>query len=263
MKIHITLALFVLCLLSFSVPAQKLFEKPYHKWSRDDAEKVLSQSPWVRTYQSAEGQAAIDKEAMLKEQDNLRITPGGRATDARAQKADLAVAGILVRLHSSIVVREAIVRLQEIAAGYDRMDDQKRAAFDASVKDLIDCPYCRNYYIVTMNKAVDSSHRSVEDGLFQTMTNQQMKGSVWLVNDAGVKAPLAQFIPPKGAGADAVFFFQRRDAEGKELITPESKTFKIQFSGEFFTSANPYAKIIPTSFEFEVKPLVQGEKVAF
>ena len=46
----------------------------------DDAQKILNQSPWMSTYQSAEGTAALDKEAILKEQDNVRFTPGPRAT---------------------------------------------------------------------------------------------------------------------------------------------------------------------------------------
>src|SRR4051794_3566690 len=119
MKFKAVIFAIVICTLTGSALGQKLFERSYHTWSREEAEKVLSQSAWVRTYQSTEGAAAIDKEAMLKEQDNLRITPGGRATDARAQKADVAVPPIFVRLHSSLIVREAIVRLQEIAVGYD------------------------------------------------------------------------------------------------------------------------------------------------
>jgi hypothetical protein len=263
MKRTIAVLLALVFSMTCAASAQKVFDKPYTKWSKGDAEKILSESPWITTYQSAELAAAIDKEAILKNQDNLSIRPGARATDARAQRANLAAPAITVRLHSASVVRQAIVRLQQLSQGYDRLDDEKKAVFDASTKDLIDCPYCRNYYIVTMSKALDSSNRSVEDGLFQTINPAEMKGKVFLVNDTGLRSPLAQFIPPKGSSGEAVLFFPRRNTLGHELITPENKTFEILFDGTFFTSSNPYGKIIPTSFRFEVKDLIHGDKVIF
>jgi len=263
MKIRNVFFFAIMCCLAGTINAQKVFDKPFQKWSRDEAQKILNESPWIRTYQSAEGTAALDREALLKEQDNVRITPGPRATDARAQAATMAMPVVMVRLHSGLVVREAYVRLRQIAANYDKMDDDKRAAFDASVKDLIDCPYCKNYYIVTMNKSTNSSRQTVDEGLFQTITPQQMKGNVWIVNDSGVRSPLAQFIPPKGGADQAVFFFPRKDGQGNELITAQSKSFKIEFSGDFFTSSNPYQKIIPRSFEFEVKRLLNGNDLIF
>lgn len=247
-----------------SVSAQKVLDKPFQKWSKDDAQKLLSSSPWAHSYQSGQAQADIDKEAMLKEQDNTRsAAPGPRATDARAQTKDISSPLINIRLHSSLVIREAYVRLQQLSAGYDKMDDAKKADFDAKNKDLIDCPFCKNYYIVTMNKAIDSSHQSVEEGLFQTMSAAQMKGNIWLVNENGVKAELAQFLPPKGGADMAVFFFPRRDKEGKELISPDSKKFSVVFNGEFFVTSNQYAKMIPRTFEFDVDKLLMGHDLLF
>jgi hypothetical protein len=250
--------------LTATVFGQKSLDKPFQEWSREEAQQLLSDSPWVRSYQSVEGLAAIEKAAMLKDQDSSNAARvGPRATDARAQAQPLAVPIVMARLHSGMVVREALVRLREIAANYDKMNGEKRAAFDSTVKDILDCGYCKNYYIVTMSKSLNSSRQSVEDGLFQTLTNQQMKGMVWLVNDSGVRSPLIQFIPPKGAADEAIFFFPRRDTGGKELISPENKTFKIEFSGEFLTSKNPYYQIIPRSFDFEVDKITRENKVLF
>ena len=263
MKVRNALLFMIMGLLAGTINAQKALDKPFQKWSQDDALKILNISQWTKSYQSAEGMAALDKAAIQKEQDNTKITPGPKASDGGAQAATLTVAPILVRLHSGLVVRQAYVRLQQIAAGYDKMDEAKRAAFDSSTKDLLACPLCKNYYIVTMSKSIDSSGTSVEEGLFQTMNLQQMKGNIWIVNENGVKAELAQFIPPKGGKDLAVFFFPRRTAEGAELISPQSKSFRVAFNNEFFTSSNPYAKFLPKSFEFEVGKLIHGEDFLF
>lgn len=264
MKVRIILLAALACAFSVSIFAQRPFDKPFQKWNRDEAQKLLNESPWVTTYQSVEGLAAADKQAILTDQDSSNAArTGPRATDARAQAKSLSVPLILVRLHSALVVREALVRLQQISANYDKMDEGKRTAFDASTKDIIDCPYCKNYYIVTMNKSINTSHQTVEDGLFQTITAAQMKGMVWLVNDTGVRSPLAQFLPPKGSNDPAIFFFPRRDTSGKELIAPDSKNFKIEFSGDFFASKNPYASIIPRSFQFDVAKLVHDNQLVF
>ncbi|HEX3102063.1 MAG TPA: hypothetical protein VHQ01_09740, partial [Pyrinomonadaceae bacterium] len=241
MKVKSVFLFAVVCLLAGTINAQKALDKPFQKWSQDDALKILNTSPWAKSYQSAEGMAALDKAAILKEQDNVKITPGPKASDGGAQGATLTVAPVLIRLHSSLVIRQAYVRLQQLAAGYDKMDDAKRAAFDNSVKDLLACPLCQNYYIVTMTKSVNSSGASVDEGLFQTMTLQQMKGNVWIVNEKGIKSELAQFIAPKGGKDMAVFFFPRRDPQGNDYISPESKNFRVTFSGEFLTPSNPYA----------------------
>ena len=260
MKAKYALLSALICIVASSVNAQKTWDKPFQKWSKEDAQKVLTGSPWMRTYQPSEGTAAIDKEA---EPDNVRIARGSRTSDAKGQTKDIAVPTVTIRLHSSPVVRQAFLRLQQIVSGYDKMDDAKKAEFDAANKDLIDCVYCKNYYIVTMAKSADSSRRSVEEALFQTITPAQMKGNVWLENESGTRSELAQYIQPKSGGDMAIFFFPRRDKEGKELIAPTSKSFKFMFKGEFFNSTNPYSKMIPHSFEFEVDKIVKDNSLLF
>ncbi len=264
MKVRITLFAALVCVFTVSISAQKPFDKPFQKWSRDEAAKILNESPWIASYQSTEGIAAAEANAMLVDQraSNAARTDT-RGGDGGAKKKALSAPLILVRLQSALVVRQAMIRLQEITANYDKMDDGKRSAFDASTKDMLDCPYCKNYYIVTIGKSIDPSHQSVEEGLFQTITAAQMKGMVWLVNESGVRSPLAQFLPPKGGSDPAIFFFPRRDSAGKELIAPDSKNFKIEFSGDFFSSKNPYADIIPRSFAFDVAKLVHDNQLVF
>jgi hypothetical protein len=153
--------------------------------------------------------------------------------------------------------------MQQLSVNYDKMSEADRAKFDESAKGFLACGICQNFYIVTMMKAPDSSGRSVEDGLFQTMTIENVKGRVWLVNDKGEKREVAQFTPPKGSADAAVFFFKRTDDNGAPFITPETKNVKFVFSNEFLDSRNSYASLVPRNFEFKVSKLMIDNKVEF
>ena len=249
-----------LCCLVNVASAQKVWEKPFEKWSKEDAIKILTNSPWVETYQLSEGLAASAQEQIAREQadQNLRRQPT-QGSSAR----NVAPAPVVIRLHSALPIRQALTRLKQIEAGYDKMDEKKRADFNEITKNYLSCPICQKYYVVTMTKFGNSSAQGVQEGLFQTMKFEQLKGNVRLVNDKGEQRELAEFTPPKGAGDFAVFFFPRRDDKTNDLLTTESKNFKFVFNNEFLGRSNPYAGLLPRSFEFKVSKLMIGDKLEF
>jgi hypothetical protein len=244
------------------VSGQKTWEKPYEKWSKDDALKIVSESPWSRTYQSiaastasAQGQIAM----------NQRDTPNGGGNGALAGSAirDLGPAPVVIRLHSGIPIRQAISRGRQIAAGYDKMDEQRKKEFDASTKGFLECAICKSYYVISLTKLPDSTSQSVDEAMFQRFTLNDLKGNVWLVNDQGVQRELFQFTPPKKTGESAYLFFARQDDSGKLLITPENKEFKLVFGNNFFVTSNPYSKLVPRTLAFKVSNLMIGSEIAF
>jgi hypothetical protein len=263
MKLKKRNLLWFVCLFILSVtavPAQKIWEKPYREWSKEDALKIMTSSPWVQNYQSTEALAATDQEQINRgsaEQNPRRQTTLGSST------RNIAPPLVVIRLHSALPIRQAFVRLQQIEAGYDKWDEKKRAEFDAAAKNILDCPLCKDYYIVTMAKSVNASGQGVDEGLFQSMGLEQLKGNVWLVNDKGEKRELVQFTPPKGGRDFAVFFFKRRDDKSNTLLTAGSRDLKFVFDNNFMGSKNPYAALLPRSFDFKVSKLLIGENVEF
>ncbi|HEX8735734.1 MAG TPA: hypothetical protein VF721_10450 [Pyrinomonadaceae bacterium] len=248
------------CLSASVVSAQKLWDKPYQQWSKEEALKIMNSSPWSQSYQSAEGLAATDQEQINRgsaEQDPRRQTKLGSSS------RNLAPPVVVIRLHSALPVRQAFVRLQQIEVGYDKWDEKKRAEFDAATKNILDCPLCKDYYIVTMAKSVNASGQGVDEGLFQTMGFEQLKGNVYLVNEKGEKRELVQFTPPKGGRDFAVFFFKRGKDKSDTFLTAENKDLKFVFDNNFMGSKNPYASLLPRSFDFKVSKLLIGEKVEF
>lgn len=263
MRLTKNIFLFLVCLscLTATISAQKYLDKPFQKWSKEEALKVLTDSPWVETYQSAEGLANADREQIARSQADQSMS--SRQTVGSAGRTT-GQTPVVVRLHSALPVRQALVRLQQIEAGYDKWDDKKRADFDAARKNLLECPICKDYYVVTMTKFLNSSDNGVQDGLFQTMKSEDLKGNIWLLNDKGEKRDLREFTPPKGARDFAIFFFPRRDANNNDLLTSDSKDLKIVFDGGFLNkSKNPYAEMLPANFDFRVPKLLVGDKIEF
>ena len=254
-----TRVLFLLGLAFFVVsPAvgQKFLQKPYKEWSQDDAIKVASDSPWANQYQSERGldQAAIEQQR--REQADTRLSGSDRGNQTRPNMP----VPVIVRLHSALPVRQAIVRLQQLNAKYDKMSAEEQQKFDESTSKFLQCAICKDYYVVTLTKWKDSSTSGITDGIFQTMTLEELKGKVWLVNDKDEKLELAQFTPPKSGSDSAVFFFKRADANGTPFFTPSDKLVRFMFANELRNNnVNAYSALIPRSFEFKVSKMLSAD----
>lgn len=256
--ISLTLVLFVIGLAS---PAfgQKYLQKPYTEWSVEDVTKMLNDSPWSAKYQSAEGNAAAQMQQQARESADNRLSGTDRGNLGRGSIPP----PVLIQLYSSLPLRQAIVRGRQLGAKYDKMNAEDKAKFDASTAGLLKCPLCTDYYIVTLTKVKDGSER-VDDGIFQTLTLDDVKGKVWLVNDKDEKLELFQFTPPKGAGESAVFFFKRKRDDGSLFFTPTDKSIRFSFANEFRSvNNNAYALLVPKMWEFKVAKILVDGKVEF
>jgi hypothetical protein len=211
------------------------------------------------TYQSEKGLAAASVAQGALGQSDTRLGGQERGSVSRVLQPPVIVA----MLHSAGPVRQALVRMRQIQAGYDKMKEDDRKKFDQSQSILFNCAICQDYYVVTLTKTKDPSVTAADDGLFQTLKFEDLKGKVWLVNEKDEKRELAQFTPPKRAGDPAVFYFKRADENGAVLVTPENKDVKFVFSYDLLDNKNAYSSLIPRSFDFKVSKLILNGKVEF
>jgi len=260
MKFRIGFVLLMLCFAAASVSAQKDYDKPLNKWGKESSLSIVNDSPWAKSYQSTTGQAGAAASTVAREQ---RQTANSGGSDPRSVSRDFGPPPITMRLHSSEILRKAMVRLRQIDAGYDKMSPEDVAKFDESQKIFMDCAICKDYYVITLTKAPFSKGGGVDEGIFQGMTLADIKPFVKLVNDAGEERELTQFNAPKNAGGYATFYFKRTDANGKLLIEPTTKDFKFVFANEFLDVRNRFAYLLPRNFEFKVSKLMVGDKLYF
>lgn len=262
MKLNKIVFLLALCLCFFtdSAIAQKTLEKPFQKWNRDEALKILNDSSWSKTFQSTEAAALASAQQIGREQGQTANRGGN---NPQSVERNLGQSPVVIRLHSALPVRQAIVRTQQIVADYDKMDEKQKADFDAAKKGFLECAVCQKYYVITLTRTPNPSGQSIEEAIFQRLTLKDMKGNVWLINDKGEKRELVQFTAPQARGDAAVFFFARKDDKENLFLTPENKEFKFVFNNDFLTPSNPYAHLVPRNFEFKVSKMMVNEKLEF
>lgn len=246
----------------FAIPAvgQSFLEKPYTTWGREDALRIVTDSAWAKPYQSTSGSTAAAAGQVAREM-GQSSTSGG--SNPRSVARTFGPPPVTMRLHSALPLRQAMVRLQQFEIGYDKLSDADKAAFDKSRKGYLDCAICNEYYVVTLVRAPDASKTVVEEGVFQGFTMAELKGNIRLVNDKGEERELVEFNAPKNVRDAAVFYFKRTDADGKLLITRESKELKLIFGAEILSQKNRFAFLLPRTFEFKVSKLIHGDAVLF
>lgn len=247
-------------LLSSFAFTQKIPDKPLNQWGKEESLKIVNESAWSKTYQSTVGATAAAAGQVAREQ-GQSVSRGG--SDPRSVARDFGPPPIRMRLHSGLPLRQAMVRLMQIDAGYDKMSDADKAAYDAAKKGYLDCGICKNFYVVTIFKDRDAGRASVEEGVFQGMTFEDLKGHIKIENDKGEMREIFQFNAPKGPNDPAVLYFKRTDDAGIHLVRPDTKSFKIVFDSEFRSTKNRFAYLIPNTLEFRVDRLMVGETLMF
>lgn len=196
--------LFGLFPISFALTAQDFWtQKPYKQWTKGEIVKIISDSPWAQV----------------------------REVEADTNSAG-SVPSVTIRLRSAMPIRQALVRLRQIEAKYDKMNEENRAAFDRQVKGILDCPACQENYVITISPPISS--RSLTSGVFglKAATFGLIQGKVYLVNEKNEKRQLVHFVAPKSDTDEAVLFFPRRDDKGNVLLTDKNKNFSLVFDAE-------------------------------
>ncbi len=251
-------ALVFICLGAISAFGQKNYDKPLTEWGQEESLQITKESPWAREYQSTRGKASSDAATSAREQ-SQSVYSGG--SNPRSVARDFGPPPITVRLHSSEILRKAVVRLQQFSVKYDKMSSDEKAKFDAGRKGFLECAICNDYYVVTITKWGDATKSTVDEGVFQGTTLEELKGNVSLANDAGEVRELFQFNAPKNGSDSAVLYFKRVDDSGKHLITKESKEVRLVFKNEFLSGPNRYVNLLPRSFDFKVSKMIVGDKL--
>jgi hypothetical protein len=233
--------------------------KSFKQWSKDEANKILNASPWVKTQEVRVKPASARRSVAGQTESSVSTTPstGARQTNLGGAEAPVDYK-VTLRLRSALPVREALVRLRQLDAKYDNLSDTQRAAFDADkrTKGLLECPACGDNYVVTMSaKSVNAPGADfIYDGL-KSATLPLLRQTFYLANERGERRELVHFTPPKAPGEEAMFFFPRLDDKGKPLFTPGDRKILFRTSDSNVTAI--------TNFEFDIATLLLNGDVAF
>jgi hypothetical protein len=240
-----------------AAPQEFWSARDFRQWTKKEAERVLSESPWAQTRTvKVRGERRVQSVAGSS-------LPG--ATGSEDPRVSASVGGaeapvdfnFTLRLRSGLPVRQALVRLRQLEAGYDRMRESERAAFDAKTRGLLDCPACSEYYVVTLSARSRQSPGA--DPVFSTLKGarlEDLRRYVYLANDRGERRPLVNLVPPKVPGDEAVFYFARLDEAGAPLFTAANKRL-------IFNLGDGEVNTVTNLFEVDLTRLISKDRVEF
>jgi hypothetical protein len=226
--------------------------KPFQQWSKDEANKILTDSAWAKT-----------QAARIQRRSQGRSIAGGPARDPLADKDILTSAEdpldyqFTLRLHSALPIRQALVRQEQLKWNYDKKSAAEQQVFDAQAKQmLLDCPVCADNYILSIGfSSKNSSGNDLIYKWFGSATLPSIKGYIYLANERGGRRDLIDFIPPKTPGDDVYFIFPRLDEKGLPLFVPSDKKLIFRMSDNAANSI--------TNFNLDLSKLVVNGKVSF
>ncbi len=235
---HILSKVWVVCILSQlfvgTMPGQKPAKTsswenvPVSEWSEEDIKNILQNSPWSK-----------------------RIV--GKPSNTSPQLGTIVYESrIVFTLRSALIVRYAIIRAEQLKAKYDSMDPKVKADFVKRLKPVLDCSMCEKSYIISVTG--DS------DLLRQAGRVKNRAPNIYLSNEKGERRELSGFSPQTTPGSEALFFFNRYDANGKPLLTPENE--KLTFNFRFETGDDSVIGLLER-VEIKVSDIVRENQIIF
>lgn len=195
------LALFIPCAYPDGLP-----QKEFNQWSVEEAVSVLNKSPWAR-------------------QMTFTRVVGGIGSGVFGEKEIYST--FFVRFLSARPIRQALVRLQQIQLGYDRMDPAARNEFDATTARLLE-PDLDRWIVLTVNFRSNDpdTERSVKQ-FFQSQSFETVKNRVHLSTLRFPQLEISAYYPPQGDAIGAKFVFPRQ-VDSVPVLSDDDKTVTFQ-----------------------------------
>ena len=226
-------------LLVFSLTTSAQWDKkPYDQWSEKDAQKVLNDSPWGKTW------TYTSPVTLYKGPVTGRQGVGNQNTD---RAADATHVHFRIRFFSSKPIREAFSRRIELK---QKPNDE----LSEMLKNLVSGEF-GEYIVVVMSveSTEPGSNVSQADGLLRGKGTAELKNITFLETKGGKRVFLKDFQKPQKDGFGARFLFPRH-VDDKPFITPESE--EIHFHTEL-------SDIFKPDIRFKIKDMTYQGKLEY
>ena len=223
------------CLMAAgSVVGQKQL-KPWTEWSKDDAQKVLKDSPWAHQQ--------VDQDFV--EANPLKPNSIDSGTEARLKQNEGMTYNI--RLFSARPVRQAFVRiiqLQKKDLAPEMMTRLNTFAEAPSEDSVIIAVAVENPDANLLGKAMQ---------IIRNATAVKLKNTTYLERSDGKRVFIEEYTPPGGDGVGARFIFPRM-VDGKPFLSEDDT--RVRFVSEMDSS-------IKLNMTYKVKNMMLDGKLEY
>lgn len=206
MKKNVAIAL--IALMAAAAVAQKKDEKPWTEWSKKDAEKMLSDSPWSKV------QTDTDTSQMFYSptQDPTRMGTSSNDSSRLAQGATNQSVNVSFQVHffSARPVRQALARIMEI-------DNKPPAEVVAKLHQFADLQSTSSIIVTVTFTSTDQRYSGVAMQQFNSAATGTLKNDTYLQRADGKQLFLEEYVPPGKDGFGARFIFLR-EVDGEAFI---------------------------------------------
>ena len=243
---RILILIAVACALALALAAQKK-EKPWTEWSKKDAEKILTASPWAQTQVDTDTSEMFFREQPTPDTRTGGTGGGGAARDERGSLNQATDVKYRIRFFSARPVRRALARLALLNLG-------KPDA--AAVERLRTFAEMQSNEKIIVSVSFESRDQRLGGPVMQSFvsaTAGTLKNGTYLERRDGKRVFLEQYVPPGKEGYGALFVFPRTVAEGP-VITPDGG--EVRFVSEMSNK-------IKLDMKFKIAEMVQDGRLEY
>jgi hypothetical protein len=226
LSVPVVLVFLLLAVIATETAIGQKQQKPWKEWSKDDAEKILNDSPW------AHFQVDTDLSEMFFQPTTDARTSGGRAPNAnsRLEQGATNQATSLkygIRFFSARPVRRAFIRMIQF--------QQKNIEPDVVARMNNFAEFTSDDAIIIAVTIEGTDKRSLGKAMqiIESAATGTLKNTTYLERNDGKRLFLDQYVPPGRDGFGARFIFPRVVDERPFLTTDYND---VRFVAEFGTT---------------------------
>jgi hypothetical protein len=230
----------ILLLAVLTVQAEDFWvKKDWTKWSKDECNKMLQDSPWSKKW----GKGEVQLSAALPSQQDRNPASDPRSASGTLGSSATGTVGsgqegaggdnnieihYYIELKSALPVRQAMARRAQFNNNYDRLSAEQKKAFDTQIQAVLDASY---QDVIDVHVSYGSAQQSLERQLavyWKSIPADSLPVDVYLINEKGDHIPPAKFISPQNADYSFDLYFPRMQ-NNEPLIRETDKSFSVQF----------------------------------
>lgn len=210
---RVLFALLLVACLAIPAAAQFWTKKSYDKWSKNECKDMLTKSPWAGQYRHA-----VAVQELISSSSSITGAPlvEGRESPYVTYTA---------KFMSARPIREAMIRMQQLDAKYEKLTPEKKAAFDEQAKKFLDMPFA-DQIVIQLSYETIQTYRIPLSRYWKSLSQDELRQKMSLFGDEGKVTP-AQVIVSDGPDPEFQLFFPRVH-DGKPLVTSASKEIALE-----------------------------------
>jgi len=223
MKAVVTFLAALTISIALSSSAAQTKDKPWTEWSREDAEKILNDSPWAKTQTDTETTQKLysrNPDSTLSTDSVSAGTSARLSRGAVNQNIDIR---FRVRFFSARPVRQALARIIEL-------QQKPKAELLTRLHTFAETKSISSIVITITFESNEPAYLGSTMRAFNGATTAVLSSKTYLERSDGKRIFLEQYVPPGKDGFGARFIFPRL-VDGPPFLTPNSG--EIRFHTEY------------------------------